>query len=83
MANLVAKIMVKMKLIKTDKVRLHPHENAGLLSKFLLQVVFVNNALDLLAGYAGQTPGKVDAKVSKIVVFAFPLLRNSRCCSGR
>lgn len=28
-------------------------------------VVFVNNALDLLAGFAGQTPGKVDAKVEE------------------
>ena len=28
-------------------------------------VVFVNNALDLLAGYSGQTPGKVDEKVKE------------------
>lgn len=28
-------------------------------------VVFVNNALDLLAGFVGQTPAKVDAKVEE------------------
>jgi stage V sporulation protein K len=47
MANLVAKVMVKMGLTTTPKV------------------VFVNNALDLLAGYAGQTAGKVDDKVKE------------------
>lgn len=47
MANLVAKVMLKMKLVKTDKV------------------VFVNNALELLAGYSGQTAPKVDAKVEE------------------
>jgi SpoVK/Ycf46/Vps4 family AAA+-type ATPase len=47
MANVVAKIMLKMKLMQTDKV------------------VFVNNPLELLAGYVGQTPAKVDAKVEE------------------
>lgn len=47
MANLVAKIMLKMELVQSDKV------------------VFVNNALELLAGYAGQTPKKVDDKVAE------------------
>ena len=46
MANVVAKVMLKMKLVQTDKV------------------VFVNNALELLAQYAGQTPVKVDKKVN-------------------
>jgi len=45
MANLVSKIMVKMKLIETDNV------------------VFVDNALDLIVGYVGQTPAKVDDTV--------------------
>ena len=45
MANLVSKIMLKMKLVSSDKV------------------VFVNNALELLGSYVGQTPAKVDAKV--------------------
>lgn len=45
MANLVSKIMLKMKLVASDKV------------------VFVNNALELLGSYVGQTPAKVDAKV--------------------
>jgi stage V sporulation protein K len=47
MANLVAKVMVKMKLIQNDKV------------------VFVNNALELCAQYAGQTPKRVDDKVAE------------------
>ena len=47
MANLVAKIMLKMKLVSSDKV------------------VFVNNALELLGSYVGQTPAKVDAKVAE------------------
>lgn len=47
MANLVARIMVKMGIIETE------------------QVVFVNNALDLLAGFVGQTAPKVDAKVAE------------------
>lgn len=47
MANLISKIMLKMELVKNDKV------------------VFVNNALELLAGYAGQTPKKVDDKVAE------------------
>jgi len=47
MANLVAKIMVKMQIIEND------------------QVIFVNNALDLLAGFVGQTAPKVDAKVEE------------------
>lgn len=45
MANLVSKIMLKMKLVSSDKV------------------VFVNNSLELLGSYVGQTPAKVDAKV--------------------
>ena len=45
MANVVSKIMLKMKLIQNDKV------------------IFVNNALELLGSYVGQTPAKVDAKV--------------------
>lgn len=47
MANLVARVMLKLGLLKTEKV------------------VVVNNALDLVAGYVGQTPGKVDAKVEE------------------
>jgi SpoVK/Ycf46/Vps4 family AAA+-type ATPase len=47
MASLVAKIMTKMKLVKSPKV------------------VFVNNSLELLAGFSGQTAGKVDAKVEE------------------
>lgn len=47
MANLVSKIMLKMKLVSSDKV------------------VFVNNALELLGSYVGQTPAKVDAKVAE------------------
>lgn len=47
MANVVAKVLVKMKLLTTDKV------------------VFVNNPLELLAGYVGQTPAKVDAKIEE------------------
>jgi len=47
MANLVARVMLKMGLVQSQKV------------------VFVNNALELLAGYAGQTPAKVDAKVEE------------------
>jgi hypothetical protein len=47
MANLVARVMLKLGLLRTDKV------------------VVVNNALDLVAGYVGQTPGKVDAKVDE------------------
>lgn len=47
MANLVAKLMRKMKLVKTNNV------------------VFVNNALNLVAQYAGQTAPKVDAKVEE------------------
>merc|ERR1711963_712784 len=47
MANVVAKVMLKMQLVKSDKV------------------VFVNNALELLAGFAGQTPKKVDDKVEE------------------
>jgi hypothetical protein len=30
-----------------------------------LQVVFVNNALELIAQYSGQTPVKVDKKVAE------------------
>lgn len=47
MANLVAKIMLKMKLLTSDKV------------------VFVNNSLELIGSYVGQTPAKVDAKVAE------------------
>lgn len=47
MANLVAKVMLKMGLLKTDNVKI------------------VSNAMDLIAGYVGQTPGKVDAKVEE------------------
>ncbi len=47
MANVVAKIMLKMRLVSTDKV------------------VFVNNSLELLGSYVGQTPAKVDAKVEE------------------
>jgi stage V sporulation protein K len=46
-ARLVASVMLKMGLLKTDNV------------------VMVNNALDLVAGYVGQTPAKVDAKVKE------------------
>lgn len=90
MANLVAKVMLKMKLLKTDKVIvsyriricwhiavpqcdflefltvLVPSRWVGVHISFNIrfcQVVFVNNALELLAGYSGQTSGKVDAKV--------------------
>ena len=45
MASLVAKLMTKMRLVKSPKV------------------VFVNNSLELIAAYSGQTAGKVDAKV--------------------
>lgn len=47
MANLVSKIMLKMKLVSSDKV------------------VFVNNSLELIGSYVGQTPAKVDAKVNE------------------
>jgi len=47
MANVVAKIMLKMKLVSTDNV------------------VFVNNSLELIGSYVGQTPAKVDAKVDE------------------
>ncbi len=47
MAQLVARVMLKMGLLKNDKVSV------------------VSNALDLVAGYVGQTPGKVDAKVAE------------------
>lgn len=47
MANVVAKIMLKMKLVSTDKV------------------VFVNNSLELLGSFVGQTPQKVDDKVKE------------------
>ncbi len=47
MANLVARIMLKMQLVASQKV------------------VFVNNSLELLAGFAGQTAGKVDSKVAE------------------
>jgi hypothetical protein len=47
MANVVAKIMLKMKLVSTDKV------------------VFINNSLELIGSYVGQTPAKVDAKVEE------------------
>jgi stage V sporulation protein K len=40
MAHLVAKVLQKMKLLKSQKV------------------VFVNNALELLAGFSGQTASK-------------------------
>ena len=46
---------------------------ANLVTKVMLKMglvksqktVFVNNSLELLAGFAGQTPGKVDAKVAE------------------
>ena len=47
MANVVATIMLKMKLVSTDKV------------------VFVNNSLELIGSYVGQTPAKVDAKIEE------------------
>jgi len=47
LANLVAKIMLKMGLVQSDNV------------------VFVNNALELLGQYVGQTPEKVDKKVEE------------------
>ena len=47
MANVVSKIMLKMKLVSNDKV------------------VFVNNSLELLGSFVGQTPAKVDAKVAE------------------
>lgn len=46
-AKLVAKVLIKLKLISSKKF------------------VEVNNALDLLAGYVGQTAPKVDAKVAE------------------
>jgi len=47
MANVVSKIMLKMRLVSNDKV------------------VFVNNSLELLGSFVGQTPAKVDAKVAE------------------
>ena len=70
MANVVAKVMRKMKLVGTDNVHTRAclrclHHEPFLLSCWLMpptQVVFVNNALDLIAQYSGQTPAKVDKK---------------------
>lgn len=70
MANVVAKVLVKMKLLTTDKV------------------VFVNNPLELLAGYVGQTPAKVDAKVEEAtggIIFideAYSLLKEASSLGG-
>jgi len=47
MANVVSKVMRKMKLTQTD------------------QVVFVNNPLELIGSYVGQTAPKVDAKIEE------------------
>lgn len=47
MANLVAKLLLEMKLVENSNV------------------VFVNNSLELLGSYVGQTPAKVDAKVAE------------------
>ena len=70
MANVVAKVLVKMKLLSTDTV------------------IFVNNPLELLAGYVGQTPGKVDAKVAEAyggIIFideAYSLLKEASALGG-
>ena len=45
MANVVAKLLLRMGLVRSESV------------------VFVNNSLELLGSYVGQTPQKVDAKV--------------------
>ena len=47
MANVVAKLLLRMGLVRSESV------------------VFVNNSLELLGSYVGQTPQKVDAKVSE------------------
>jgi SpoVK/Ycf46/Vps4 family AAA+-type ATPase len=47
MANVVAKLLLSMRLVQSSNV------------------VFVNNSLELLGSYVGQTPIKVDAKVAE------------------
>ena len=47
MANVVAKLLLRMGLVRSESV------------------VFVNNSLELLGSYVGQTPQKVDAKVAE------------------
>ena len=47
MANVVAKLLLRMGVVRSESV------------------VFVNNSLELLGSYVGQTPQKVDAKVAE------------------
>jgi hypothetical protein len=65
MANLVSKIMLKMKLLSSDKV------------------VFVNNSLELIGSYVGQTPAKVDAKVGEAKGGIIFIVRSERRQTGR